>query len=296
MKPLPFEIIDALIQCFGRSFHFKDNVETFFISCGVNRSLAQKYRNEPKFVWARKLLSELNETEDGRNVLQRILTDICTLNKLPDTEVPDPDAGLQALRRVKKLAYENDLLAKKSRTEGEKRKSVLHQKVKIIEERVRKLKDVNEKFKDAIKNPNRQQAGYSLEDLIKELFAIFEIDYRKSYRTSTSTQQIDGHFSFKGFNYLVEARWRQDQPTEIEIGGFKHKVDVKLRSTRGIFVSINGFRSEVINQFTSIGSNIIFFSGEDLAFILEGRIDLHDALIKKIEKASQEGEVYVSLH
>ena len=296
MKPLPFEIIDALIQCVGRSFHFKDNVETFFISCGVNRSLAQKYRNEPKFVWARKLLSELNETEDGRNVLQRILTDICTLNKLPDTEVPDPDAGLQALRRVKKLAYENDLLAKKSRTEGEKRKSVLHQKVKIIEERVRKLKDVNEKFKDAIKNPNRQQAGYSLEDLIKELFAIFEIDYRKSYRTSTSTQQIDGHFSFKGFNYLVEARWRQDQPTEIEIGGFKHKVDVKLRSTRGIFVSINGFRSEVINQFTSIGSNIIFFSGEDLAFILEGRIDLHDALIKKIEKASQEGEVYVSLH
>ncbi len=87
MTQLPFEIIDAMIQCFGRSFHFKDTVETFLLSSGVNRSIAIKYRNEPKFVWARKLLSELNETEGGRIIQRRILTELCKLRNLPDRDV-----------------------------------------------------------------------------------------------------------------------------------------------------------------------------------------------------------------
>ena len=293
MNPLPYEILDAMIQCFGRSFHYKDTVLTFLLSAGVNLNLAVKYRSEPKFVWARKLLSDLNEAEDGRFIQRRILTELCKLRKLPDKEVPDPDAGLSALRNLKKLAYEHEIIVKELEKECEDRKSLRREKLKIIEERVKKVEKLNKKFLEAIRNPDRQQAGYSLEDLLKELFAIFEIEYRKSYKTAT--QQIDGHFRFEGFDYLVEARWREDQPNETEIGGFKRKVDTKLESTRGIFVSINGFRDEVVKQFTGIGSNLIFMSGEDLIYILEGRIDLHDALRLKIEKASQEGDVYISL-
>jgi len=282
-----------MIQCFGRSFHYKDTVLTFLLSAGVNRNFAVKYRNEPKFVWARKLLSDLNETEDGRFIQRRILTELCKLRKLPEKEVPDPDAGLSALRNLKKLAYEHEIIAKELEKERKDRKSLRREKLKIFEERAKKVEKLHKKFLEAIRNPDRQQAGYSLEDLLKELFAIFEIEYRKSYKTAT--QQIDGHFRFEGFDYLVEARWRKDQPNETEIGGFKRKVDTKLESTRGIFVSINGFRDEVVKQFTGIGSNLIFMSGEDLIFILEGRIDLCDALRLKIEKASQEGEVYISL-
>jgi hypothetical protein len=167
------------------------------------------------------------------------------------------------------------------------------EKLKVIRERSKKLGELSKLFSESFSDPNRQQAGYSLEDLLKDLFAVFEVEYRKSYRTNT--QQIDGHFRFEGFDYLVEAKWRKDRPNEQEIGGFRQKVNTKLESTRGLFVSINAFREEVVEQFSGHGANIIFMSGEDLIYILEGRIDLRDALRIKIEKASQEGKVYVPM-
>lgn len=95
---------------------------------------------------------------------------------------------------------------------------------------------------------------------------------------------------------MVEAKWRQDQPTEQEIGAFKHKVDGKLESTRGLFVSIPGFRPEAVAQFNARGANLILMDGRDLVHILEGRIDLRDALKKKIEKAAQQGLAFVPVY
>ena len=90
---------------------------------------------------------------------------------------------------------------------------------------------------------------------------------------------------------MVEAKWRAAQPPEQEIGGFKRKVDTKLESTRGVFLSIPGFRDEVVRQFSGERSNILFMTGQDLMYVLEGRVDLRDVLRTKIEKAAQEGRV-----
>jgi hypothetical protein len=237
-------------------------------------------------------LTELGQTEDGGLVQRKILTALCKLRNLPDPNVPDKDAGLDALRNLKSLALEHHLVAHDEIRKETDRKRLAEEREKILRERAAKLDTLREKFSAAITNPDRQRAGYSLENLLKELFLLFEINYRKSFRITT--QQIDGHFTFEGFDYLVEARWREDQPTEQEIGAFKHKVDTKLESTRGLFVSIVGFRDEVIEQFNSRGANIILMDGRDLMFILEGRIDLRDALLMKIAKAAQEGLVFTS--
>lgn len=60
MDSVPYEIMEAMVQCFGKAFHYKDGVATFFLTQGVPRPLVDKYRNEPKFVWARRLLTELS--------------------------------------------------------------------------------------------------------------------------------------------------------------------------------------------------------------------------------------------
>lgn len=139
-----------------------------------------------------------------------------------------------------------------------------------------------------------QARGYGLEDLLAELFEIHEIAYRRPYRTAT--EQIDGHFSFQGFDYLVEARWRSERPTEAELGAFKTKVDKKLTSTRGLFVSVPGFREEVILEFTrGMSSNIVLMDGQDLALVLEGHVSLTDALDRKVQKAAQEGIIFLPL-
>ena len=282
-----------MVQCFGRSFHYKDAVASFMLSAGVERHLVEKYRDEAKFVWARRVLAELGESEDGCLTQRRVLTELCKLRNLPDQDVPDRNAGLDALRNLKRLALEHDLMIEEKKHQVDGRRDLKKGKQKLVQERSQKLENLRKQFSEAVLDKNRQNAGYSLEDLLKDLFALFEIEYRKSYRTQT--QQIDGHFNFEGFDYLVEAKWRKDQPGEQEIGGFKQKVDNKLESTRGLFITVQGIRPEVIGQFQGRGSNIIFMDGADIAYILEGRMDLRDALKLKIEKAAQEGKIFVSL-
>src|SRR3972149_12082769 len=228
--------------------------------------------------------------QDGLEIERRILTELCKLRKLPDNNVSNPDAGLDNLRTIKRLAVEHDLFVEEEKTKNTYKKNIAKEKAKIVEERSKVLTILHQAFMDWIVNPNRQSAGYSLEDILEKLFPLFTLEYRKSYKTPT--QQIDGHFRFEAFDYLVEAKWRADQPNEQEIGGFKRKVDTKLESTRGVFFSINGFRGEVIQLFQGQGSNIIFFTGEDLIHILEGRIALDEVIKIKIEKAAQEGIVY----
>jgi len=289
MEHIPYEIKDQMIQCFGRSFHYKDTVESFLRSAGVSRELANKYRNEAKFVWARKLLNDLEETEEGLIIQRKILTELCKLRNVPD-EVPDRNSGLEALRKLKTLASKHQIEYEEKKKESKSRKESFQSRTKIIKERNDKLIEIRNAFFSGITATDRQKTGYDLEDLIKDLFALFEIEYKKSYRTDT--QQIDGHFKFDGFNYLMEAKWRKDQPNESEIGGFQRKVNTKLDATRGLFFSVNGFRDQVISEFSGHRTNIILMTGEDLTHILEGRVDLRDALQIKIEKAAQYGVAY----
>ena len=64
---------------------------------------------------------------------------------------------------------------------------------------------------------------------------------------------------------------------------------------RGLFISVAGFRSKVAAQFDGRGVNIILIDGSDLIHVLEGRIDLRDALKTVIEKAAEESLVYTPL-
>lgn len=287
---LPYDIRTQIIQCIGTCFHYKDNVESFFISCGIDKKLASKHRGLAKFVWTRNLLNDLDELENGYELQRRILTELCKFRNIPDRDAPNPNAGLNNLRKLKQLAKENKLVVEEENRNIKQRKNMAAYKAKIIAERAEKLKELKEDYFRGFSEGDRQKADYILENILERLFPLFELEYKKPYKTAT--QQIDGHFGFEGFNYLVEAKWQKELPSESEIGGFKRKVDTKLESTRGVFISINGFREEVVKSFEGNKSNILFFDGEDLMHIIEGRVDLQDAIYTKIQKASQEGIAY----
>lgn len=293
MEPVPYEVMEAMIQCFGLAFHYKDPMAAFLVQAGVSRELVNKHRDEKKFPWARKILTELSQSDEGRLIQRKVLMALYHLRNLPDSGVEDKDAGLNALRILKSLAKEYDLVVREERQDSAAKLKLAEEKAKILSERAAKLHELRRVFNQAFTDPDRQGAGYSLENLLADLFRLSEIEYKKSFRTPT--QQIDGHFKFEGFDYLLEARWRTDMPTEAEIGGFQRKVNSKLESTRGIFVSVPGFRSEVISQFNGQGANIILVDGEHLTHILEGRIELREALKIMIETAAQKGVVFTKL-
>ena len=140
------------------------------------------------------------------------------------------------------------------------RQILVKEREKVVAERATKLNELHRQFSDGVVDPNRQSAGYSLEKLLKELFLLFDIEYRPPYKTAT--EQFDGHIWFEGFDYLVESRWRKDQPGVQEIGGFKAKVDSKLESTRGILIAVQGIRPEVVADSLKAGAATSSFGTE----------------------------------
>ena len=293
---LPFEIREAFVAVCGKCFWLKDPFKAFFLSCGVDEQLYNRYSDESKYKIARHVLAELDSQDDaGYAVQRRLVTELCKLRKLPDDNVPDRDAGLSALRYLKELALAHNLIALKSHVDRDARAEEASRQQAAVAARAQKMEELRKSFNSmAVSTDDPQSRGYGLEDLLAELFAVHEIQYRPPYKTAT--EQIDGHFAFKGFDYLVEARWRASTPSEADLAAFKTKVDKKITSTRGVFFSIVGFRSEVLLEFTrGISSNVVLFDGPDLILILEGHVSLIDALDLKIQKAAQEGIVFFPL-
>lgn len=293
---LPFEIKEAVIKVCGKAFWLKDPFRSFLLSAGVPAEIYDRFADESKYKIARHVLGELESLgEDGFLIQRRIVTELCKLRNVPDDSVMDRDAGLRALRWLKELAVTQKLLAEEERSVEDQRIQEARRKQAALIARADKLQELRSKFNSMIKSQDDpQKRGYGFEDLLAELFEVHEIPYRRSYRTDT--EQIDGHFKFKGFDYLVEARWRAEPPSESDLGAFKTKVDKKIESTRGVFLSVVGFRQEVVLEFTrGVSSNIILFDGCDLSLILEGHISLIDALELKVQKAAQEGLIYFPL-
>lgn len=294
-KRLPYQVKEALISVCGKAFWLKQPLINIMLEAGVREELIQQFEDQSKYKMARCIIAALEkEGAEGWLVQKRLLTTMCNLRNLVDDTVPDRDAGLDALRNLKALALKEDLVRREALEDVKAKQKERIDRAREASERKRRLDELNKIFSSLVTSSDAQSRGYSLEDLLKELFEVSEIEYHKSYKTPTG--QVDGQFHFEGFDYLVEARWRNDQPTVSEIGGFKVKVDKVIESTRGLFVAVQGVRDEVVQEFSGEGANIIFMDGCDLICILEGRISLRDGLKLKIEKAAQEGKVFYPLY
>ncbi len=259
-------------------------------------SVPRLYDDESKFKIARNVLAELDAMgEDGFVVQRKIVTELARLRRVPDDNVPNRDAAVEALNLLKQIARDQQLVVEEERTAADDRLRQARRKQAAVAERAKKVAELRAQFMAMVPSTDDPAArGYGLEDLLAELFEVNEITYRRSYRTET--EQIDGCFDFKGFDYLVEARWRQGFPIEADLAVLKTKVDKKITSTRGLFVSIPGFRTEVVLEFTrGVSANIVLMDGADLTLILEGHLSLTDALDLKVQKAAQEGVIYFPL-
>jgi hypothetical protein len=293
---LPFELREAIVMVCGKAFWLKDPFRAFLLSCGVPSEVYDRYAEESKFKIARHVLGELDAMgEEGYLIERRIVTELCRLRKVPDDNVPDRDAAMDALRWLKQLAVNQKLIVEENQSVAETHAQDARRKQAALAARAQKMEQLRAAFVSmATSKEDPQLRGYGLEDLLAELFEAHEITYRRPYRTKT--EQIDGHFRYKGFDYLVEARWRASPPTEADLAAFKTKVDKKLTSTRGLFLSIVGFRPEVVLEFTrGVSSNIVLMDGYDLTLILEGHVSLVDALELKVQKAAQEGIIFLPL-
>ena len=294
MTKISFEIQQQIIQCFGLCFHYKDTVVSFMQTSGVPNHLILKWKSEPKFVWAKNVINELNKTENGRLIIRRIATEFYKMKNIPD-EVQDRDRGLDALRKLKRLIGDTQQNKVNETLNNSYHRSKQEMKIQLRQQRLKKIEELKTEYYSLFSSDNPQERGYRLEKIVANLFRINDIDYHDLYRNSTNTQQLDGYFRFEGFDYLVEMKWEKNLVNSPKIASLKQKVDTKLTSTRGLFLSINGFRDEVIQDFSNKDAKILFMDGQELSYILENRITLYEALKVKIIGASKTGNPNVSI-
>ncbi len=142
-----------------------------------------------------------------------------------------------------------------------------------------------------ISNMAAQPRGYEFEKFLSELFGLYNLAPRSSFRNVG--EQIDGSFALDGATYLLEARWRNEQTDAASLHSFNGKVDAKNAWARGLFVSFSGFSDVGLIAFSRAKSSIICVDGLDLNDVLSRKIPFDEMLIKKARRAVEAGMPFV---
>lgn len=233
----------------------------------------------------------INRPDLYQKDMMNLLLAVTDLTKFPQLEFWDEDGSKKAKA---KRAIEN----LRSHTKGyiqitkEQEEASLRRKNtelniaknKSLELELDQLKTL---FNKLATNNNFQQRGFEFEKFLNELFQLYELDPKGSFKNYG--EQIDGAFTFDGTDYLLEAKWKQ-QVNRSDLASFTYKVESKLKIAMGLLITVDGVTPEAISpDFKSI----IIMDGFDIISILEGRVSLTDLLYKKRRKANETGKIYI---
>lgn len=156
------------------------------------------------------------------------------------------------------------------------------------------LKDLTARYFALLSSSNAQNRGYQLESLLRDLFTLFDLDPKASFKVTG--EQIDGAFTFQMTDYLLEAKWQQSPVDAADLDSLAGKLTRKLDNTLGLYLSVNGYSDDGVRQHSSGRRLMILMDGSDLMAVLEARIDLLQLLLRKRRHAAQTGNIYLRLH
>ncbi|MGB3493690.1 MAG: restriction endonuclease [Elainellaceae cyanobacterium] len=144
---------------------------------------------------------------------------------------------------------------------------------------------------------DKKQRGFLLEDLLKQIFSLYEISTQKSFKRNEGGEQIDGAFKLEGWYYLVECKWTQKLTDIRQLDSLYGKISRSGKQTLGLFLSINGWSENVrplLKQ--NHDKSIILMEGYDLRSVLveENNLNLKNLILKKLECFNFEGEPFYS--
>lgn len=156
------------------------------------------------------------------------------------------------------------------------------------------IAELRTKFLELQAASDRNAAGLSLERVLNDLFALYDLEPNEPFRVVG--EQIDGSFLLDSEVYLLEAKWTASPVGESELLVFRGKIEGKSSFTRGLFISINGF-SQPATQAIKAGKQptFVMMDGADLYRVLEGHLQLDVLLRRKIRRLAERGEPFVPI-
>jgi len=221
------------------------------------------------------------------------IEDFSHLSRLEDgaEKVKKAKESVNALRTLVKDHFD---LIDEQRISEERRKAA-HEKM-LRNQGVRdRLKEIEKDYLELISSTNSQQRGFTLERILRELFTLFDLDPKASFRITG--EQIDGAFTFDNTDYILEAKWQQEPVGTRELDSLYSKLArMTLENTLGLFLSINGYSDDAVKAHSSGRRLMILMDGSHLMAVIEARIDLMQLLLRMRRHASQTGNIYLRIH
>ena len=292
-KKINYELKESIVSLSGACFWYWNSFYSFLDSCGVSKTLQLRYPKESynKYQVMRNVLEYLEES-NKIEIINNIISNFFRLKNAVDRDALDEKKAKQLLTEFRELVgndpIEKEIERRKQEQSRETHKTAIDEK----KSQRKRLEDLNSIF-TSLTTTNEyspQQRGYKLEDLFCDLLQFSELEYSRPYKTPDG-EQIDGHFRYDKFDYLIESKWEDGSIKQKDLSIFDGKIKGKAQSTRGLFLAANGFDENAIIKFSGDSPRIILMTGEDLAIVLSGRIPFHDAMKAKVEAIVRYGNI-----
>ncbi|MCU0429189.1 MAG: hypothetical protein MUF42_04385 [Cytophagaceae bacterium] len=292
--------INALSEALTNIYWYKSELRSFLTHTISDTAILTKLNWSD---YKRNIISmlvnflALNQ-ETYKNDLLRLMTEVCKMNdfshleQLEDGKEKSKKAKqtVEALR--KQLAGHKDIIEEQKKQE--ERRQTAYEKTLKIKGVQTHLDEIKNEFYQLVSSTDPHTRGFKLEKVIKNLFSLFDLDPKASFRILG--EQIDGAFTFESNDYLFEGKWQQELCNIQDLDAFSGKLGRRLENTLGLFCSINGFSEDAVKAHSTGRRLIILMDGSDLMAVLEGRIDLIQLLLRKRRHASQTGNIYLKIH
>lgn len=299
-KKISSAAINALIEALTNIYWYKSDLRSFVTHTISKPQILSKLNWED---YKRNIVSRLinylaNHQDKYQNDLLRLMDEICKMNDFSHLERIED--GKEKAEKAKESVLALKKLMGTHQEIVEEQKEVEERRRKAFEKRMQnqgvkqKLDEIKTEFYKLMNSSNAQSRGFQLEKVIKELFTLFDLDPKASFRITG--EQIDGAFTFDNMDYLFEGKWQKDPVSIQDLDAFSGKLTRKLDNTLGLFLSINGFSEDAVKAHSTGRRLMILMDGSDIMAVLEGRIDLIQLLLRKRRHASQTGIIYLKIH
>ncbi len=292
--------INSLIEALTNIYWYKSELRSFIMNTISDPSILVKLNWED---YKRNIVSTLvnflaKYQDTYQNDLLKLMNEVCKINDFSHLEriedgkekAKNAKKSVEALR-IQIIGHQD--LVDEQKLQEERRQKAYEKTLKVtgVQEKLDKIKD---NFYKLVGSDNPQARGFQLEKIIKELFNLFDLDSKASFRITG--EQIDGAFTFESADFLFEGKWQQELVGIQDLDAFSGKLTRKLENTLGLFLSINGFSEDAVKAHSTGRRLMILMDGSDIMGVLEGRIDLLQLLLRKRRHASQTGNIYLKLH
>jgi len=296
-KKLNPAAIIALKEALAQIYWYKKDLRSFLINTLENSPILSNINWDDYKRNITDLLVESLARNESRykDELLRLFTATAAINDFSHLEYLDD--GKEKAARAKKAV---EALRKytsgyqeiwEEKQHSDERRTAYTEKLERVSSFKAQLEKLNKEYCQLVVSSNLQERGYRLETILKQLFELFDLDPKASFKIEG--EQIDGAFTFDGTDFLFEAKWQNELIRANALDSLASKVQRKLDNTLGLFLSINGFSQEGINAHSSGRRVLLLMDGGDIMAVLDERITLPELLKRKRRHAAQTGEIYI---